>query len=154
VLASELHPFVVHFAIGLLLTAPICDVLGLLLRREPLLLAGKWMTIVGAVAAVLSALTGLWARDALGIHSAAGEALLHLHTALGYGLLGLSLPIALWRAMVKPALPLKLRTVYLAMMFANAVAVTADATLGSTIVYSHGLGLSPSARSEPLVPAK
>ena len=26
---GELHPFVIHFAVGLLLIAPICDVLGL-----------------------------------------------------------------------------------------------------------------------------
>jgi uncharacterized membrane protein len=153
VLASELHPFVVHFAVGLLLTAPICDVIGLLLRREPLLLAGKWMTIIGAIAAVLSMFTGIWAHDSLGAHSAAGEALLHLHQALGFVVAALSGPLALWRIFVKPALPLRLRTVYLAFMFANGVAVTVEATLGTTIVYAHGLGLSPSARSEPRVPA-
>ena len=52
-LAGELHPFLVHFAVGLLLTAPAADVLGLLFRREALLrLHGRlgWVTLAAWVA--------------------------------------------------------------------------------------------------------
>jgi uncharacterized membrane protein len=153
VLAGELHSFVLHFAVGLLLASSFCDVLGLLLRREQLLIAGKWMTIFGALSAAASVATGLWAQNTLGAHSAAGEALLHLHQALGFILAGLWAPLALWRSLARPALPLRLRTIYLAGAFAGAVLVVAETGLGTSIVYQHGLGLSPAARAEPVVPA-
>jgi uncharacterized membrane protein len=154
VLASELHPFVVHFAVGLLLASSLCDVIGLLSHREQPLITGKWMTILGSAAAVLAMLTGLLARESLGPHSAAGEALLHLHQALGFVVAGLWVPIAFWRASVKPPLPVRLRTVYLALAFAAAAGVLFQAGLGTTLVYAHGLGLTPSARAEPVVPTK
>jgi uncharacterized membrane protein len=153
VLAGELHPFVVHFAVGLLIASSLCDVLGLLLRREQLLIAGKWMTVFGAVASGASLATGVWSAKHLGAHSAAGEALLHLHLALGYVVAGLWLPLAVWRSLARAALPLKLRTIYLAAAFAGAALLIAETGLGTSIVYQHGLGLSPAARAEPLVPA-
>jgi uncharacterized membrane protein len=153
VLIGELHSFVLHFAVGLLLASSFCDVAGLLLRRESLLVAGKWMTILGAAGAALSVATGLWARDALGPHSAAGEALSHLHQALGFVVAGLWAPLALWRALVRGALPVRLRTLYLAAAFSGAVLVISETALGTSLVYQHGLGLSPAARAEPAVPA-
>jgi uncharacterized membrane protein len=153
VLAGELHSFVLHFAVGLLLASTICDVMGLLLRREQLVLAGKWMTILGALGAALSIATGLWAKETLGAHSAAGEALSHLHQALGWVVAGVWVPLALWRLLVKKAIPLRLRTIYLAGAFAGAVLVISETALGTTLVFQHGLGLSPAARAEPAVPA-
>jgi uncharacterized membrane protein len=154
VLAGELHSFVLHFAVGLLLASSFCDVIGLLLRREQLLLAGKWMTILGAAAAAASVATGLWAKENLGVHSASGEALLHLHQALGFIVAGLWAPLALWRSLAGPALPLRARTIYLAGAFAGAVLLFIETGLGTTLVYQHGLGLSPAARAEPVVPAQ
>jgi uncharacterized membrane protein len=148
---GELHPFVLNFAVGMLLVAPACDVLGLVLRREALLLAGRWNTLIGAVAAVLAVLTGLTAEATLGPHSTAGEALLHIHKALGYVLLAFSLPVAGWRAASKLALPLRARTFYLAGSFAVAAVVLAQAVLGETLVYRHGVCLSAAARAVPLV---
>lgn len=148
--AGELHPFVLHFAVGLLLIAPVCDVVGLALRREALLFAGRWTTLIGTFAAVLSSLTGLGAEAVLGPHSAAGEALLHLHEGLGYLTVAVWLPVSIWRALSKLPLPLRARTLYLAFAFAGAVVVIAETVLGTAMVYRHGVGLSASARAEPL----
>ena len=152
-MSGELHPVVLHFAVGLLLTAPICDVLGLVLRREPLLQAGKWMTLAGTVAAGLSLVTGLAAEAALGPHSAAGEALLHIHKALGIVLVAAWAPVAAWRALSKLPLPLRARTLYLAAAFSAAAILTVETVLGGTLVYRHGVGLSPAARAEPMAPS-
>jgi uncharacterized membrane protein len=153
---GELHPFVLHFAVALLLMGPLLDVLGLLLRREALLHAGRWNTIVGALAGVVTLLTGLGAQAALPPHSAAGEALLHLHQALGIVTVLIWLPIAGWRIGSRLPLPLRARTLYLAAAISAAVLLTAETILGSAMVYRHGVGLSPSARAEPMVraPAK
>jgi len=149
---GELHPFVLHFAVGLLLTAPIFDVLGLILRREPLLHAGRWMTVSGTVAAVLSLLTGFGADAVLGPHGAAGEPLLNLHRAIGIATVVVWLPVAVWRYLSKVALPLRARTIYLAAAFSGALILTAETALGAAMVYRHGIGLSPAARAEPIAP--
>ena len=147
---AELHPFVLHFAAALLIAGPACDAAGLVLRRDALLQAGRWNTLIGTVALGVSVLTGIAARAALGPHSAAGEAMLNLHDALGYVLLGLWVPAAVWRAFSRIALPQRLRTLYLALAFAGAAACLAETLLGSAMVYRHGVGLSPAARAEPI----
>jgi len=152
--SGELHPFVLHFAVGLLLTAPIFDVLGLLLRREPLLFAGRWTTLAGAFAALLSVITGFGAEAVLGPHSPAGEPLLNLHRAIGVATVLVWLPVAVWRWLSKTSLPSRGRTIYLAIAFSGAMILTAESILGSAIVYRHGVGLSPSARAEPVTPAR
>jgi uncharacterized membrane protein len=149
--SGELHPFALHFAVGLLLMAPLCDVLGLLLRREGLLLAGRWNTLIGTAAGLVAVFTGLGAEAELGPHSAAGEALLHLHRALGFVTIALWVPVAGWRASSKLALPLRARTLYLAAAISGAAILTVETVLGGTLVYRHGLGLSPAARAEPMV---
>jgi uncharacterized membrane protein len=151
VFGGELHPFVVHFAVGLLLIAPICDVAGLLLRREALLYAGRWTTLLGAVAAVLALWTGFGAEAVLGPHSAAGDPLLRLHKALTYVVLAVWVPVAAWRIASKLPLPLRARTLYLAAAFTGGVVLTVEAALGNAMVYRHGLGLSPGARAEPVI---
>jgi uncharacterized membrane protein len=151
VFAGEVHPFVVHFAIGLLLIAPAADVFGLLLRREALLYTGRWATLLGAGFAVLAVASGWGAEARLGAHSAAGEALLHLHEVVGYVAAGIWLPIAAWRGASKLALPLRARTLYLAAAFAAAAVLAAESILGGALVYRHGVGLSPAARAEPVV---
>jgi len=151
--SGELHPFVLHFAVALLLMAPLFDVLGLLLRREALLLAGRWNTLAGTLAGILALLTGLGAQATLGAHSAAGEALLHLHSALGVVTMAVWLPVAGWRLASKHPLPLRARTLYLAAAISAAAVLTVETALGGALVYRHGVGLSPSARAEPVAPS-
>jgi uncharacterized membrane protein len=62
-------------------------------------------------------------------------------------------PVSFWRAASKLPLPLRARTVYLAGSFAVAAIVLAQALLGETLVYRHGVGLSAAARAEPVVRA-
>jgi len=151
VLAGELHPFLVHFAVGLLLLAPLADVLGLLFRREALLYTGRWTTLLGTSFGVLAMLSGFGAQAVLGAHSAAGEALLQLHGRLAWVAMGAWVPVAGWRAASKLALPLRARTLYLAAAFTAAAVLAAESILGGALVYRHGLGLSPAARAEPVV---
>ena len=149
---AQLHPIVVHFAVALLLVAPACDALGMLLHREALLHAGRWNTLLGAGAAVLAVLTGLGAESVVD-QGGAGLPLLQLHRALGFLLAAIWVPVAAWRGSVsRVALPLRLRTVYLTLSFVGAAVVLVQAGLGSTLVYRHGVGLSTSARLPPAAP--
>ena len=45
-----LHPSVVHFAVALLFTGLVLDVLGLWKQSEKLIFAGYWNTLLGATA--------------------------------------------------------------------------------------------------------
>lgn len=146
---AELHPFVLHFAIALLLAAPPFDVFGLILRREALLQAGRWTTLVGAFATAVTVLSGLGAEAVLGPNKGPGEWLLNLHHALGLFLLILVVPVAVWRLLARHAFPAKLRTLYLAGSFVIGTVVTVQTVLGSAMVYRHGVGLSASARTPP-----
>jgi uncharacterized membrane protein len=146
---GQLHPFALHFAVALLLLAPACDSLGLVLRREALLQAGRWNTLIGAGSAVLAVLTGLAAEGAIEPFSRAGAPLLQLHKALGLLLLAIWLPLALWRGLSRVLVPLRLRTLYLALSFIGAAAILVQSGLGSAMVYRHGVGLSASARVAP-----
>jgi uncharacterized membrane protein len=149
--AGELHPFLVHFAIGLLLTAPVADVLGLLFRREALLDTGRWATLLGTAFTVLALASGWSAERGLAPHSAAGEALLRLHGRLGWVTLAAWVPVAAWRAASRLALPLRARTLYLAAAFTAATVLASETILGAALVYRHGVGLSPAARAEPVL---
>jgi uncharacterized membrane protein len=151
VVAGELHPFLVHFAVGLLLIAPAADAFGLLLRREALLYTGRWTTILGTAFVLLAVASGWGAEAGLGAHSAAGEALLQLHERVGYVSAAVWIPVAVWRAASKLALPLRARTLYLAATFAAAAVLLVETVIGGALVYRHGVGLTPAARAEPLV---
>ena len=150
----ELHPVLLHFAIALLVTGPAFDLFGLLLKREALLVAGRWNTVVGAAVLVLVTLSGLAAEASLGPHSPAGAALLSLHQGMGFSLLALWLPIAVWRTFSKHLLPLRLRTLYLSASYLGAALIVFQAVLGSALVYRHGVGLSAAARAEPMAHPK
>ena len=150
-LAGELHPFLVHFAVGLLLVAPVCDVFGLLLRREALLFAGRWTTLIGVFFVLAAAISGFGAEAVLGAHSASGEALLRLHKGLAYVTVAIWIPVAAWRTASNLALPLRARTLYLAASFSAAAVLLVQSILGGGLVYRHGVGLSPAARAEPVV---
>ena len=150
----ELHPVLLHFAIALLVTGPAFDLFGLLLRREALLVAGRWNTVAGAGILILVTISGLAAEASLGPHSAAGAALLSLHKGLGFSLLVVWLPVAVWRAVSKHVIPVRLRTLYLTASYLGAALIIVQAALGSALVYRHGVGLSAAARAEPMTHPK
>jgi uncharacterized membrane protein len=145
----ELHALTVHFTFALLATAPLFDLLGLLLRREALLAAGRWNTWAGTLFLLVTLASGLAGESALGPSSPAGVPLLSLHGALGYTLVPIWLAAAVWRRVSKGPIPARFRTLYLALTYVGAVLVFAEGALGSMLVYRHGVGLSASARAQP-----
>jgi uncharacterized membrane protein len=148
---AALHPIVIHFAIALLVVGPAMDTLGLLLRRESLLLAGRWNALLGAAMLALAELSGLAANAGLGLHSAAGQALLNLHAALGHLCVALWIPVALWRGLAGPLIPVRARTLHLTLSYIGAALIISEAVLGEALIYRHGVGLSAAARAEPML---
>ncbi len=150
-ISAVLHPLFVHFAVALLLVGPGLDTFGLLLRREALLLTGRWNILLGAAALAASELSGIGATGSLAPHSAAGQALLNLHGALGHLCVAIWIPAAVWRAATRHLIPLRARTLYLTLSYTGAALILTQAALGGALVYRHGVGLSEAARVEPVL---
>src|SRR5476651_1675026 len=113
----------------------------MVLRRDALLQAGRWNTLIGVGAAAFAVVTGLSAQVQAD-QGGAGASLLQLHRALGLLLVAVWLPLAFWRgALRRVSLPVRLRTIYLTLSFVGAAIVLVQAGLGSTLVYRHGTGL-------------
>src|SRR5436305_13103577 len=111
---GELHPFLSHFAVALLLIGPACDAFGVALRRDSLLHAGRWNTLLGDACAAASLASGPGARAALGSHGPAGEARLNLQRALACVLAAPRAPVPRRRPLAEPPPPTRLGTAPLA----------------------------------------
>lgn len=140
-----LHPTLVHFAIGLLFTAVLCDVVGLWRSNEKLLFAGFWNTVFGALGTIVASISGFLAEGRLGAHDDLGGALLPFHRTLGLAVTVLAVLLAVWRIAMKGYIRPRLRTLYLTVAFLAAGFALVGGALGGALVYGHGLGITPQA---------
>src|SRR5689334_6283436 len=63
----NLHVMMIHFPIGLLFVGTIIEILAFMWRRSGFRAAGRWMILIGALAAIPAATTGMFAaRQAMG----------------------------------------------------------------------------------------
>jgi len=139
------HPSVVHFAVALLFTGFLLDVLALWRKSEKLTFAGYWNTLLGTAAAVVAVLSGLTAEESLGPHSRTGDALLSFHRIFGYAGTVVALGLAGARVAMGGYLLPKFRTLYLAFAFLGGGFLLTAGSLGGTLVYGYGLGLDAEA---------
>lgn len=137
------HPFVVHFAIGLLMVSVVLFLLARLLDHLPsttnMTIVARWNLWLGTGFAVLSALTGLQAYGTVE-HDSAGHAAMHIHRLWAFITLGLFLLASLLAVIERQrdkgaGLPLLL----VLLVGFGAVAVTGY--LGAENVYRHGIGV-------------
>lgn len=143
-----IHPTLVHFVIGLLLAGVLFDVLGLARTNEKLIFAGYWNTLLGALAAAVTVLSGLYAEAHLGPHASIGDALLGVHKMFGILVLILSVVLAAWRISMKGYILPRRRTLYLTAAFFTSAIVLVTGGFGGALVYLYGLGLPPGAAQQ------
>ncbi len=137
------HPFVVHFAIGLLMVSVVLFVIARMLARLPLTarmtLAARWNLWLGTVFAVLSVLTGWQAFETV-VHDTAGHEAMQVHRfwaliTLGLFLLASFLSVFERNRQQGGSIPLLL------FLLAGFVSLAATGYLGAKNVYVHGLGV-------------
>lgn len=144
------HPFLVHFAVALPITAAVLLLASQLLREKPvgaqLATTGRWALWIGAVTAVLAAAAGFQAYYSVA-HDAPSHAAMTVHLKWALGTLAL--------LVVTAGLAWKERTravgSSLALGTALTVSVVALATtgyLGAENVYRHGLGVMSLPKAE------
>ena len=135
------HTVVVDFAVALLATSVVCDLLASTVDEKELRIVASWTLIFGALAAAFAVLSGYAAHSAASPSGAADVAVIR-HRYGGWVVLLTFAPLAVWRLMSGGQLPVRGASVYwlLALIGAGALAVTAY--LGGTAVFSHGVGVT------------
>ena len=136
---QSLHPLIVHFPIALLLTALLCDVLALALRRPQIHRIALWNLCLGTVGAGAAVFTGLRAAD-VAKHSFEIWEIMERHERLGITTLVLGVVIAGWRLVTRDRLTPRVRTLTIVGMMVMAAVLGTGAYLGGRMVYEFGVG--------------
>jgi uncharacterized membrane protein len=136
----NLHPVFVHFPLALLLTATFFYILGAALKKEPLLVVGKWNLFAGLLGSALAVWTGLEAAKGVS-HGGGTHQVMILHQNLGYAILGLSLILSVWVLASKANIPSKLKGLFLAGLLILGVLIAQTADLGGRMVFLNGVGV-------------
>lgn len=136
---QNIHPLVVHFPIAFLFGATLLYFLGAGLRHESIAGAGLWALVLGAIGAVLSAGTGLYANAGVMIAPSVREALLFRHRNLMIAVTVLTGGLTVWALAARP-LPRRGRWAFLIGLIAVCVLVAKGADYGGRLVYDYNAG--------------
>jgi uncharacterized membrane protein len=139
----QLHPFVDHFTIGLLIIAVLVDFAALIFaQRLWLRYMALTLMILGAAAAAASYGTGDIEGDRIwDLVNGPAKDVLRQHALLGYYLMITFGVLALWRILIT-ALGFMERTrqIYLALALFAVAALIYQGRLGGQLVYTYGVG--------------
>jgi len=136
---QNLHPLVVHFPIALLFAATFLYFLGASLRNESITGAGLLVLVLGAIGAVLSAATGLYASEGVMIAPSVRDALLVDHRNLMFAVTVLAGALTVWALAARP-LPRRGRWAFLIGLIAMCVLIAHGADYGGRLVYDYNAG--------------
>jgi uncharacterized membrane protein len=167
----HLHVAIVHFPIALLVVGLGCEVLSLLLRADGLRLAGRWMMLLGALAGIPVALSGLYALQEVARGGGGGDS----YSAWREVLAASALTEAQWAVLVRHAvlqsgatfIAVVVTVIYLGssdllrkllylpglgLLLIAVAATVVGAHAGGQAVYRHGVGVQAEARSATTAP--
>jgi uncharacterized membrane protein len=136
---ESVHPLLVHFPIGLLLTALGVDLLALTLRRPALHRVALWNLALGTLGAAAAVWSGYQAAE-IAKHTFEIHQVMELHRKLGLATLVLGGVLVAWRLWKRDRLSFRVRTMMLALMVAMAGTLGYGAHLGGRLVYEFGVG--------------
>ena len=140
----DLHPFIVHFPIALLIVGAGCDAVGIVGRIESALRTGYVLLILGAAGALAAAYTGGVAAETAsripGIRASLAE-----HETYGTAAAWASILLLLVRThfLVKRRFVGATRGVYLLVVFSVAALAAAGGYTGGLLVHRFGAGTQP-----------
>lgn len=136
----NIHPLFVHFPIALFLSAVAFYTIGSLLKKEELLIAGKWVLYLGTLAAAVTVWTGLRAAETVS-HGEGTHTLMMIHQYIGITVLSLGVLLSLWLFFSKGNIPTKGRSLFLILLFLLGILLVQGADLGGRMVFLNGVGV-------------
>lgn len=139
--APNVHPMVVHFPVALWPAALLLWAVGLHLKRDDVLDAGRWVLYLGLAGALVAFGTGLAAEESLG-HDSPGHGLVHTHKyfMIPAVVLGLATSVLAW--VTRKRTEARWRWTTGGLLLATVVVMTLGADRGAMLVYRHGIGTS------------
>ena len=146
---QNVHPFFVHFPLGLLITAVVCEALFAFTRRPLADTLSRWLLYLGAVAAGAAALTGWLGSQSVAPVAQAADTLVD-HRTYGFVALGTAALLAFWRWGTVRAGGPKPRWLFVVGMLGLASILVAAGLEGGELVYEHGVGTQLTAPGGPL----
>ena len=141
--AWQLHPFVDHFTVSLIIVAVLVDIAASILpSRLWLRYMALTLLILGTLAAFGSQVTGGWEFHSVWDRlSEPGKALLLLHGWWGHWLPYVFAALALWRILLQfVAFVARSRPIYLIVAIIAAGLILYQGSLGGHLVYDYGVG--------------
>ena len=136
---QNLHPLVVHFPIAFLFGATLLYFVGASSRNESITGAALWVLVLGAIGAVLSAGTGLYASEGVMIAPSVRDALLIHHRNQMVAVTALAGVLTVWAAVARP-LPRRGRWAFLIGLIAMCVLIARGADYGGRLVFDYNAG--------------
>jgi len=136
----NIHPLFVHFPIALFLSAIAFYSIGSLLRKEELLIAGKWVLYLGTLAAAATVSTGLRAAETVS-HVEGTHTLMMIDQYFGITDLSLGALLSLWLFFSKANIPTQGRSLFLIVLFLLGILLVQGADLGGRMVFLNGVGV-------------
>jgi uncharacterized membrane protein len=137
----DLHPFIVHFPISLLIVGAICDAVGILWRKDTFLRTGFLLVALGAVAAIAAAVSGDAASEiAFRIPNITEDLEQHEDLSTIVALLSAILVLLRTHLTLKSKFAGPVRKVYLVLILLLASLTAVSGYTGGNIVYNYGAG--------------
>lgn len=136
----NIHLLFVHFPIALLLTSVAVYMIGFILKKRDLLIAGKWTLYLGSISAAFAVWTGLEAAKTVS-HSDETHQIMMMHQYLGIAVMILSVFLSGWLLVSRSEAPTKWRIAFIGALLLVAILLMQQADFGGRMVFSHGVGV-------------
>ena len=136
---QNIHPVVIHFPIGLLMSAAFFYFLAWTLKRDDFAKAGFWVLILGTLSLAVAVATGLYAEQGVMVALSVREHLLKPHKNFMLATLGISIVLAVWAIAARP-FPKRGRILFLFLLLAMIGIMILGADYGGRMVYDYNAG--------------
>jgi uncharacterized membrane protein len=136
---QNIHPLTVHFPIAFLAGAVFLYLLAWFFRKDHLAMAAFTCLVLGALAAIASAGTGLYAEPGVMVSRSVRTLLLHRHKVLMLITGGLALALASWAAFDRP-FPAKGRLLFVILLLVMLAVMGFGSDYGARMVYDYNAG--------------
>ncbi|HKJ66854.1 MAG TPA: DUF2231 domain-containing protein [bacterium] len=133
----DFHPFVVHFAIGLLTASVVFDVLSVTANRPHLQLVGWWNLFLGFLAVLFAVITGLYAKNNAFFPEASLQ-LISYHQYFGISTAVIFTLLFVWRSGMNRKIMPRWQSLYLLIAVLGTVLILVTGLLGGQMVFEHG----------------
>lgn len=145
------HPVVVDFAVALLLTSVVCDLLNTVVEERDLAIVAWWTLLLGTVAAAFASLSGYSAASQAAALATDAEpsrweetrTVVEWHRYLGLGTLVTFAALLVWRGYHDGRIPDSGRSLYWLLVGSGTIFLCLTAYFGGVLVFRYAVGVAP-----------